>query len=516
MLLSGAEKEIHFKDIDDNHWAAKPVYNMVRLGVTQGYPDGTFRGLNTITRYELMAFLNNMNISLEKMIDEKIEETMFASEDKVANRAVDELRAELAALKEQFLASEASEKLPNAGKKTKIKLDMDNYIIQRSVQSSVNFQENEYYQRLKLFVEGDINKQSGYLIGLDTEYLNWGQDDLLTDDLLEGELWAKKNFNENFLLQASLSKGPGQVKMKNKKIEQRHADALTVAFDIYGIKPSVKYSVVGTTSNFDINSDGLPDSLRVVNFKPSIEYTLPLPIPYFGLWTLGYTMDQYSTEKNRYANDILRSTRYIQFNKLRISDRVSLETQHIKEVGYVPTLNVDGDNTHRQSQGFYYDAALLFDDLFNTGTIVKATYAYSGPGFGNNGLLEDWPGVNLLGYASCGYFQDDWQGENRMPSANTAEEAGLRITQDLYQNKLFLDLIYITGTAAPDPDKDEEEKDNTKYRYTMSSGGLTWKISEYFNAYAFAEQKLLYDSSIEDEDHQYSELMGILGMGLRF
>lgn len=512
--MSSAEKEIHFKDLDDNHWAAKSVYSMVRLGVTQGYPDGTFRGLNTITRYELMAFLGNMNIALEKTISDKIEETMFASEDKVANRAVDELRAELAALKEQFLASDASAQAPNAGKRVKIKLDMDNYIIQRTVQSTRSFQENEYYQRLKLFAEGEINKQSGYLIGLDTQYLNWGEDEPLGDNLLEGELWAKHNFNENFLLAAALSKGPGQVKMRNKKIEQRHADALMVALDIYGVKPAVKYSVVGTTDEFDLDQDGVNDSLRVVNFRPTIEYTLPLPIPYLGLWTMGYTMDQYSTEKNRHVNDLLRSTRYIQFNKLRITDRVTLETQHIKEVSYSPTFNVDGDNIHKESQGSYYDAALLFDDLFNTGTVIKTTYAYSGPGFGNNGLLEDVPGVNLLGYASCGYFQDDWQDKNKMPSANTAEEAGIKITQDLYRNKFFLDLTYITGTASPDPDNDEA--DNTKYRYTMSSGGLTWKISEYFNAYAFAEQKLLRDSSIDNDDDQYSELMGIFGMRLRF
>ncbi len=46
-----------FSDVPDDHWAARSIYNVVRLGVTRGYPDGTFRGNLTINRYELMVFL---------------------------------------------------------------------------------------------------------------------------------------------------------------------------------------------------------------------------------------------------------------------------------------------------------------------------------------------------------------------------------------------------------------------------------------------------------------------------
>ncbi|MFH1542518.1 MAG: S-layer homology domain-containing protein [bacterium] len=52
--------EITFKDVPDNHWANEAVYDLVRLGVTKGYPDGTYRGKNTINRYELAVFLSNL------------------------------------------------------------------------------------------------------------------------------------------------------------------------------------------------------------------------------------------------------------------------------------------------------------------------------------------------------------------------------------------------------------------------------------------------------------------------
>ena len=52
-----AEKEFKFRDVPDSHWAAKAVYKLVKLGVTQGYPDGTFRGTKYMTRFETAGFL---------------------------------------------------------------------------------------------------------------------------------------------------------------------------------------------------------------------------------------------------------------------------------------------------------------------------------------------------------------------------------------------------------------------------------------------------------------------------
>ncbi len=53
-------KPFRFKDVPDDFWAASAVYDLVKLGVTKGYPDGTFRGNKPITRYETAIFLSKL------------------------------------------------------------------------------------------------------------------------------------------------------------------------------------------------------------------------------------------------------------------------------------------------------------------------------------------------------------------------------------------------------------------------------------------------------------------------
>lgn len=56
-VSTAASAQIRFKDVPDDHWATPSVYELVKLGVTKGYPDGTFRGKKQITRYETAVFL---------------------------------------------------------------------------------------------------------------------------------------------------------------------------------------------------------------------------------------------------------------------------------------------------------------------------------------------------------------------------------------------------------------------------------------------------------------------------
>jgi hypothetical protein len=49
-----------FKDVPADHWAASSVYDLVKLGVTKGYPDGTFRGKKNITRYESAVMISKL------------------------------------------------------------------------------------------------------------------------------------------------------------------------------------------------------------------------------------------------------------------------------------------------------------------------------------------------------------------------------------------------------------------------------------------------------------------------
>jgi hypothetical protein len=46
-----------FKDVPKDHWAAEYVVSLADEGIIKGYPDGTFRGDQPVTRYELAAAL---------------------------------------------------------------------------------------------------------------------------------------------------------------------------------------------------------------------------------------------------------------------------------------------------------------------------------------------------------------------------------------------------------------------------------------------------------------------------
>ncbi len=59
-----AEKSLKFKDVPNNYWAAGSVYDMVKMGITKGYPDGTFRGNKPISRYETAVFMSKLSSAM--------------------------------------------------------------------------------------------------------------------------------------------------------------------------------------------------------------------------------------------------------------------------------------------------------------------------------------------------------------------------------------------------------------------------------------------------------------------
>ena len=42
-----------FSDVPANHWAYEAVNSMVEKGIIQGYPDNTFKGNTSVTRYQM-------------------------------------------------------------------------------------------------------------------------------------------------------------------------------------------------------------------------------------------------------------------------------------------------------------------------------------------------------------------------------------------------------------------------------------------------------------------------------
>lgn len=57
----GTETEA-FKDVNDSHWAKATIDEGVRKGYVTGYPDGTFRPSNSITRAEVASMLSRVTM----------------------------------------------------------------------------------------------------------------------------------------------------------------------------------------------------------------------------------------------------------------------------------------------------------------------------------------------------------------------------------------------------------------------------------------------------------------------
>lgn len=82
--------KVKFRDVPDDHWAASSVYDLVNMGVTQGYPDGTFRGNNNITRYETAMFLSKLANAVGKSGDQS---------DIAVEKIKDDIRADIRSLR---------------------------------------------------------------------------------------------------------------------------------------------------------------------------------------------------------------------------------------------------------------------------------------------------------------------------------------------------------------------------------------------------------------------------------
>lgn len=74
-LPLGAGAQVNpFSDVRADHWAYDAIIKLAAVGLIEGYPDGTFGGDRTFTRYEMAMVFARMLARLERLIDEKIAE----------------------------------------------------------------------------------------------------------------------------------------------------------------------------------------------------------------------------------------------------------------------------------------------------------------------------------------------------------------------------------------------------------------------------------------------------------
>jgi hypothetical protein len=96
------------RDVPADHWARPAVENLYRLGILQGYPDGTFKGTRPVSRFELSSAVNAMYVSIRNITDgiergfqglPKVPDYASAADLAEFRRDLDALRVDVAGLR---------------------------------------------------------------------------------------------------------------------------------------------------------------------------------------------------------------------------------------------------------------------------------------------------------------------------------------------------------------------------------------------------------------------------------
>ncbi|NLG78520.1 MAG: hypothetical protein GX492_01640 [Firmicutes bacterium] len=62
-----------FADVPENHWAYEAVKQLAAYGLVEGFPDGTFKGAEPMTRYQMAMVIARLLVSLDAQIKAEIE-----------------------------------------------------------------------------------------------------------------------------------------------------------------------------------------------------------------------------------------------------------------------------------------------------------------------------------------------------------------------------------------------------------------------------------------------------------
>ncbi|MEL7039636.1 MAG: iron uptake porin, partial [Cyanobacteria bacterium J06592_8] len=90
-------------DVQPTDWAFQALQSLVeRFGCIAGYPDGTFRGNRSLTRYEFAAGLNTCLERINELLNSVVEDSLTEDEFIALQRLQNEFAAELSLLRGQI------------------------------------------------------------------------------------------------------------------------------------------------------------------------------------------------------------------------------------------------------------------------------------------------------------------------------------------------------------------------------------------------------------------------------
>ncbi|MFC1767388.1 S-layer homology domain-containing protein [Candidatus Margulisiibacteriota bacterium] len=290
-------EDADFSDVPSRHWAKDAVDDLINLGITQGYPDGTFRGSNNISRYETATFL----AKLSENVAGPTEDIDFAIEKLKRDLRIEirALRAEIAQLKKK---PEGEEDRPISGS-YRTRIMFGNLITGSTatpgatapVGPKVNY-------RLKTSFSKNLGKGASIKVNVDTMDAGFdgGQSDLATRMLdVEGKM--KINLGLDEPVDVKVTAGPGTVvhteeadasgeyiaRSENNVVYERPYSGISFATRFGGLNTSLGYFArkLSTSGEIDVNQIKLGGSWYIprlffadeVNISGTIDYLTNTP-----------------------------------------------------------------------------------------------------------------------------------------------------------------------------------------------------------------------------------------------
>jgi len=269
--------EQDFRDIPSRHWAGDSVNDLVKLGITQGYPDGTFRGSNNISRYETAMFMAKLSEAVSGPtgdVDMAIEQLK-----KDLRAEIRELRAEIAQLKKR---PEEIEERPISGSYM-TRMMFGNLLtgntatpgIVGPVGPKVNY-------RLKTTFAKSLGQGANVKVNVDTmdAGFNGGQGDLSTKILdIEGNMKVSMGFESP--VDVKVTVGPGTVIHTEEADSNGNYIARSENNFVYerpynGISFSTKFGAIDTLFGYFARKMANTGEIDVNQFKLLGKWYIPM------------------------------------------------------------------------------------------------------------------------------------------------------------------------------------------------------------------------------------------------
>jgi hypothetical protein len=115
VVQNNADAAAGFKDVPQNHWAYPALQQLQADGIVLGYPDGTFRGKRSITRYELAAITARAIKRVQDLLANASTANKVSADDiATLRKLIDDNTTQLAALQKNVAALQTQTDLNTA------------------------------------------------------------------------------------------------------------------------------------------------------------------------------------------------------------------------------------------------------------------------------------------------------------------------------------------------------------------------------------------------------------------